>query len=131
MEIYINKDIGSFRAPLIGPFTFRQTVCIVIAAPVCWGIYHYFSPLISPDAAGCLVAIPAALAWAFGWLRPFGMTTEKYLKSIYVSTILAPSIRKYKTENLYQQGLKSIAPAESGSEKEKRKKYRVSKAAVR
>lgn len=123
MDIYINKDIGSFKTPFIGPFTFRQTICIALAAPVCWMIYHYLSPFISPDAAGCLVAIPAALAWAFGWLKPYGMSTERYIKSIFITTILAPSVRLYKTEDLYRSDV--------GEPAEKCKKYRVSKEAVK
>lgn len=127
IEIYINKDIGSFHAPFIGPFTFRQVICICIAAPVCWAVYHWLSPYISPDTAGCLVMIPAAGAWAFGWLRPFGMPMEKYLQSIYISTILAPSVRKYRIEAPFEEILKR---QDDGSQKAHGKKYRVSKEAV-
>ena len=66
IEIKINKDVGSYEAKFIGPFTKRQDICIALAAPVCWWIYFDLAPIISKDIAGFLVFIPAVLAALFG-----------------------------------------------------------------
>ena len=55
IEIKINKDVGSYEAKFIGPFTKRQDICIALAAPVCWWIYFGLAPVISK-------AVPSVLA---------------------------------------------------------------------
>lgn len=103
IEIRVNKDVGSYEAKLIGPFTARQTVCVCIAAPFCWFIYHIASPVVSSDVAGFFMALPAAVAWLFGWTKPYGMRAEKFLQSVWVNMVLAPTHRKYKTVNIHEQ----------------------------
>lgn len=98
IEIHINKDVGSYEAKFIGPFTMRQTFCLCIAAPICWFVYKVASPVMSSDAAGFLLMIPAAVAWIFGWTKPYGMRPEKFIQSVFINMVLAPAIRKYKTE---------------------------------
>jgi len=133
IEIRINKDIGSYQAKFIGPFTLRQTVCVALAAPVCIFLYSRVGKFLpSTDIAGFLSAIPAAIAWLFGWCKPYGLPMEKFLKSIYVSMVLAPSHRKYKTVNRHEAALRLLAQAqENQGGKQKKKKYKISKAAVR
>lgn len=99
IEIQINKDVGSYDAKFIGPFTMRQTVCLCIAAPICWAIYKVLTPIMSLDVAGFFIAIPAGIAFLFGWTKPYGMRPEKFIRSIFVSLVLAPANRKYKTDN--------------------------------
>ncbi len=132
IEVNIHKDIASFEAPCIGPFTFRQTVCITVAAPICWAIYHYLAPVISTDLAGMLVAIPAVFAWALGWWKPFGMKAEKYMKAVFIGMVLAPRTRKYKIRNFHDTALQDYMAQDKPQKKEKSKvKYKVSKEAVR
>ena len=131
IEIYINKDVGSYQAKFIGPFTLRQTICLAVASPFCWMIYKYLSPALSPDIAGFFVVIPAGIAWVFGWLRPYGMPMEKFLHSIFVSMVLAPSVRKYETVNQHEAALTVLSQASSRSAKKAKSKYKVSKEAVK
>lgn len=133
IEIHINKDVGSYDAKFIGPFTMRQTVCIVIAAPICWLIYKVTSPVVSGDVAGFFMAIPAAIAWMFGWLRPYGMRTEKFVQSVFITMMLAPANRKYKTRDAYDESeLDTETKPESGkASKNKKPRYKVSPDAVK
>lgn len=129
IEIRINKDIGSYEAKFIGPFTLRQTICILLAAPVCWGIYRTATPILGGDLAGFLVLIPAALCRMFGWSKPYGMHMEKFLHSIWVTTVLAPSKRPYKTENRHSRmldAMQAAVPVASG----KMRKYKISSEAI-
>ena len=128
IDLIIHRDPAKCQAKLVGPFTARQTVCIMIAAPFCWAIYHFSSPYIPPDVAGFLVIIPAAVAMAFGWLRPFGMPTEKFIKSVFVDRYLAPHKRRYKTVNHYEQ---VFARVESMEPPKKKQKYKPSKQGIK
>lgn len=120
IEIKINKDVGSYEAKFIGPFTKRQDICIALAAPACWWIYFGLAPVISKDVAGFLVFIPAVLAALFGWIKPYGMPMERFLRSVFISMFLAPAHRKYKT-SLRLPTIKT----------ERKKKYKFSKEAIR
>lgn len=152
IEIHINKDVGSYEAKFIGPFTMRQTICVAIAAPICWFIYTTVSPKVSGDAAGFLMFIPAVIAWIFGWTKPYGMRPEMFVRSIFINMVLAPANRKYKTDNTVNDVVYSMEEqqnlSESGviiqqvpetaqsehtksSKKQKKPRYKVSKDAVR
>lgn len=120
IEIKINKDVGSYEAKFIGPFTKRQDICIALAAPVCWWIYFDLAPIISKDIAGFLVFIPAVLAALFGWVKPYGMPMERFLRSVFISMFLAPAHRKYKTS----LRLPTVRI-------ERKKKYKFSKESIR
>lgn len=98
MEIKINKDVGSYEPKVVGPFTTRQAVCLMIGIPICIGIYKYGSAILPADAVSFLLLIPAAITWLFGWKKPYGMPMEKFIKSIFMNIILAPRNRIYKTE---------------------------------
>lgn len=135
IEIRINKDIGSYKAKFVGPLTLRQTVCVGLAAPVCWFLYSHTSNILTKDIAGFLTAIPAAIAWLFGWPKPYGLPTEKFLKSVFVNMVLAPSHRMYKTVNRQEKALAILKEAENASsrkaKKQRKPKYKVSREAVR
>lgn len=77
IKVPLNKDVGSYEAKFVGPFTLRQSLCVLAAAPVCWGIYSGLTPILGGDIAGFLVLFPAALCWLIGWYKPYGMHTEK------------------------------------------------------
>lgn len=130
IERYITKDVGSFQTKFLGPFTFRQTVCLTLSAPVCWSIYKYLSPVLSTDLTGFLIFIPAAIAVAVGWLRPYGMPVEKFLKSVFISMVLAPRVRKYETVNQHEQMIRQMEEQQETTKK-KKGKYKVSRLAVR
>lgn len=140
IEIRINKEIGDYEPKLLGPLTARQTVCVAIATPVCIYIYKYLAPILTGDVAGFFVMIPAVIAYLFGWPKPYGMRTEKFFQSIFVTTLLAPANRPYKTENHHESMLKNLAaefkePDEEQKNSSRRKKqqktrYKVSPLAV-
>lgn len=131
IEIRINKDVGSYQAKFMGPFTMRQTVCVAIAAPVCWGIYFGLSPIFTTDIAGFLMVIPAAIAALFGWIKPFGMPMERFLKSVFITMFLAPASRKYVTVNRHEYALETLAAEATPKKRKQKSRYKVSKEAVK
>ena len=121
VEYNIEQGIGSYQPKFIGPLTFRQTVCLCLGMPVCWAMYRHLTPYLSRDMTGFLVSVPAFLCAAIGWCRPNGMKTEQYLKALIFCRILYPKHLRY---------LMGSVPEPQAPPKKKRK-YRVSPAAVR
>ena len=112
IEIRITKDIGDFEPKLIGPLTKRQIICVLIGAPFCFFIYRLTSPYLPVDVAGFLCFIPAGIAFLFGWIKPYGIKTEKFIKSIGVNILMAPTRRPYKTENTHEKMLRTLEQQE-------------------
>lgn len=124
IEIRINKDIGSFQPKIMGPFNGRQVVCVTIGGAAAMLTYFLTEPFLTQSSALFLTFIPASVAVLFGWIKPFGIPMERFLKSAFVSMFLAPSIRRYKTAALPQ----GSGPVEKGK---KKRKYKPSRTAVR
>lgn len=152
IEIEMTKEIGNYEPKFIGPFTIRQTVCLSIAAPVCILIYITLSPILTGDVAGFFCIIPAAIAAAFGWLKPYGMKAEEFVRSIFINIVVAPSNRKYIITNECDVISDTYIPPEQKTvtehtendtenkttekqnrniKKDKKKKYKLSGEAVR
>ena len=116
VEMRITKEIGNYKPRVVGPLTFRQLICVGIAAPFCYFIYKYLSPHVTRDLAGFFCILPAAVAALFGWYHPYGMNTEEFIRSVFVNIFLAPSHRKYKTENQFEL-IEEKLTEEAGSQK--------------
>jgi hypothetical protein len=143
VEMRITKEIGNYKPRVVGPLTFRQLVCVGIAAPACYLIYKYLSPHITRDLAGFFCILPAAVAGLFGWVHPYGMNTEAFIRSVFINIFLAPSHRKYKTKNQFELLAEKLsdegnaeantASAEEPSPRKSKKahKYKRSKLAIK
>ena len=137
IEIRINKEIGTYEPKIFLGLTVRQLICIVIAAPVCFLLFNVLSPIISSDLAGFFLFPPAIIAWFFGWKKPYGMPAEQFIRSIFVTSILAPSHRKYKTVNRHEAIFNRLSSGtESGiaspaKKATKKARYKVSSVAVK
>lgn len=115
IEIRITKEIGDYDPKFVGPFSLRQTVCLVVGGIVCYYIYNVISPILTKDIAGFFCMIPAGIALLVGWVKPYGMRTEAFVQSIFTNIVLAPTNRKYKTVNQIER-LLSIAELRENSE---------------
>ena len=135
IEIKIPKEINTYEAKFIGPFSLRQSVCLLITLPSCVLLYNLLKPYIPFDLVGFVCLVPASIAFLFGWFKPYGMKFEKFLKGVFVSAFLAPSKRKYKTENYYSIIAEEIRKEELNerdvAKKKKKKKYVRSKEAIK
>lgn len=122
IEIKITKELGNYEPKFIGPLTLRQVICLIIAFPAAYGTYRGLSPIISSDIAGIFCMLIGAIPCLFGWVKPYGMHTEKFLKSIFVNVILAPQKRKYKTVNTLEKIIKYEENLEKKEESENKRK---------
>lgn len=99
VEVSVTKEITDYETKLIGPLTARQALCLGIALPICYVAIRYLTPILTRDVALFFVFIPAVFAWAFGWCRPYGMKMEQFLRAVYITRLLAPIHRRYRTVN--------------------------------
>ena len=102
IEVKIPKELDQYEAKFVGSLTLRQTVCVLCAFPVGIFLFNLTKPYVGVDTAGFLCLIPAVVAYLFGWKKPYGMKFEVFLRSVFITTVLAPSKRKYKTENYFK-----------------------------
>ena len=114
IEIEIPKDIRKYESKLVGPLTTRQTICAVITCATAFCIYKVTAFLPS-DFRFILVGICVTPFLLLGWVKPYGMKFEQFVSTAFVSTIISPKHRKYKTINAY-------APEINKDDKSKKKK---------
>ena len=105
IEIEIPKDIRAYEAKLIGPLTTRQLFCIIGLGVSCFLTYKASVNLLGEDSSliwffPMVIAIPFAL---IGWVKPYGLTFEKFAKSVFKTMFLAPTKRIYKIKNLHDE----------------------------
>ena len=99
IETKVPKDIRKFKGKAIGPFSFRQIVCIIIAIIVDMTVYQNFikgSDMSSDNSIIILMlcAIPI-LIFSF---EPSGMKMEVYLRDVVYKNFLYPAKRRIRTE---------------------------------
>ena len=123
------RKLEILKDPHTGAFAVIAGICYFVLD---LGIYSGLTPILGGDIAGFLVLFPAALCWLIGWYKPYGMHTEKFIRSIFITTVLAPAHRKYKIRNRQTEMLAVLAASSSETNHHKKKpKYRISKEAVR
>ena len=101
IEIKIPKEVTKYEAKLVGPFTVRQSMVLLIVVPIISLIYVNLSKELNSTVCLYLCIPIGGIGALFGWVKPYGLPFEKYLKSVFINSILAPSVRLYKTENYY------------------------------
>ncbi|MGN0710252.1 MAG: PrgI family protein [Anaerovoracaceae bacterium] len=101
IEIKIPKEVTKYEAKLVGPFTARQCVALVIFVPIIAFCYINLSKVLNSTIALYICVPIGGIGALFGWIKPYGLTFEKYLRSMFINSFLAPSVRLYKTENYY------------------------------
>ena len=112
IEVHIPKDLDHYEAKFFGPFTLRQSICILIAVPLGILLFNATKGELGRTTAGYICLLPATIAFLFGWLKPFGMKFELFLRSVFINTVLAPSKRKYKTTNYYKMLMSQLSEEE-------------------
>jgi hypothetical protein len=103
IEAQIPKDIRKYESKLVGPFTLRQLICFIIACVLALLAFRILKPLIGSSNASTICLIIGIPPIAFGWVKPYGMTLEKFLQSALIGNVLAPKKRKYKTRNTFRK----------------------------
>lgn len=101
IEIKIPKEVTKYEAKLVGPFTARQCITLLIVVPVIALIYINASKVMNSTISAYLCIPVGGIGALFGWVKPYGLTFEKFLKSVFINSFIAPSERLYRTDNYY------------------------------
>ena len=124
IEIEVNQDIREYKTKLIGPFTTRQVICLILGGTTVIGAYNLLQPYLTSDTTTfvCMIlAVPFILM--SGIFEPHGMKMEDFLRASFVSLVLSPTVRKYELENSYNKQLME--------ERKKKKKKKIKKSKIK
>ena len=122
LEAPIPKDIRKYEAKLVGPFTTRQLVCFLGGAALAYGTYKLFGTYLGTQTTMVICSIVAAPFLVMGWYKPYGMPFEKFFKSAFISSVLSPRNRKYKTKNVFDSLADDPKPISKSEYKKRLKK---------
>lgn len=123
IEIEVNQDIREYKTKLIGPFTTRQVICLILGGTTVISAYNLLQPYLTSDTTTfvCMIlAVPFILM--SGIFEPHGMKMEDFLRASFVSLVLSPTVRKYELENSYN---KQLMEERKKKKKKKRKKSKI------
>ena len=96
IEVGLPKDIRKYKTKVVGPFTVRQTVGLIVGLGLGF-IGNRIASSLSSDAKifmTMLFGVPGVL---IGWITMYGMSFEKYFNVIITNTFLIPRKILYKT----------------------------------
>ena len=119
IEIEMNKDVRTFEPKIMGPFTRRQLISLVIAAayagPIAIAVPG--DPMMKV-LLGCILAIPAILC---GFIDILGMPLLQFITYCVIPSLINPKVRKFKSETSYEMYWQQLKSVSSKSKKEKDK----------
>ena len=98
IEVKIPNNITEYKPKFMFGMTGRQVVCVVLTAVCILLDLKFLRPVIG-DLAFVLAVVPACAAAAIGWITPYGLPFEKYLKSVLFQALLAPKYRRARNAN--------------------------------
>ena len=131
IKIKIPKEINEYEPKVAGPLTLRQLCIVLVLAPIIYLIYFKAKPVLGSTLALWLIFFPSVIGYVFGWTKPYGMKFEDFVSSAFISNVLSPKKRLYKSENIYETLHKQALLEESKANKVKKPKYKKSKQAIK
>lgn len=96
VEVRIPNNIAEYKPKFMFGLSFREFVCAAIVVACVALDLKFLRPHLG-DLALVLLFIPAAPAVCFGFIKPYGMTFEKFLHAVLFESVLAPKYRRART----------------------------------
>jgi len=110
IEIKVTKEIGNYEPKFIGPFTTRQAIVFGSCGAAAILMYRAASTFLPSSMAWYACMLPGAVAVLFN--TPFyGMRFEEFIKSVFINVFLAPTYRRYRTENTMEERIRKMSEA--------------------
>ena len=104
IETQVPKDVSVYEAPLIGPLTSRQAICVAAAAAVEYIYYTIVNTIGLNLDTSTLICIGMVLAAPILYMavgKPYGMRAETYIYNYLLPSMVAPKNRVYETTIIY------------------------------
>lgn len=101
--IPIPQDFREYEAKFIGPLTFRESICSLVAGFIEYGGVRIQTDLLHlPVASYIPPLIIAIIPLFFGFgEKAFRMKPETYLRMVMANILFVPKHRPYKSKNYY------------------------------
>ena len=101
--IPIPQDFREYEAKFIGPLTFRESICSLVAGLIEYGGVRIQTDLLHlPVASYIPPLIIAIIPLFFGFgEKAFRMKPETYLRMVMANILFVPKHRPYKSKNYY------------------------------
>ena len=96
IETQVPKDVSVYEAPLIGPLTSRQAICVAAAAAVEYIYYTIVNTIGLNLDTNTLICIGMVLAAPILYMavgKPYGMRAETYVYNYLLPSMVAPKNR--------------------------------------
>ncbi len=101
VEVQMTDDIRKFQNKVVGPLTFRQLICVGVAAVAAVPTFGLIPGEFTDKLLPVLAIVSPILA--FGWVTMDGCPAEMILMRILYAKYLAPPKRKALTESSYHK----------------------------
>lgn len=103
IEMKIPKEIRRYESKLIGPFTGRQTACVIGMAGVVGVVKFLLADIIPSDVQSLVAMLVCVPLMLFGWYKPYGMKFEEFAMLWYFTSFRSAPKRKYKSKSYYDE----------------------------
>ena len=118
MEIKINREVRTYHETIFFGLSARQFFCSLGAVGVAVGAYFLLKDTLGKETTSWLCMVCAAPLAAAGFFRYNGLPVEKFLLAVVKTALLGGGRRLYRSENLYDQLLKTPAKRKRGTKHE-------------
>lgn len=114
--VSVPKDLTKVKNKVAFNLTKRQMICIGIAAAIGLPFYFLTKDALGTSNSATLMVLFMLPAFLFAMYEKDGMHLEQVLMNIITVKMLKPDIRRYETENLYEQDLEKepVQPQKKG-----------------
>lgn len=122
--VSVPKDLTKVKNKVAFNLTKRQMICIGIAAAIGLPFYFLTKDALGTSNSATLMVLFMLPAFLFAMYEKDGMHLEQVLMNIITVKFLKPDIRRFETDNLYEQDPKreSVQPVKKGGNASVRKK---------
>lgn len=126
IEREILQDIRKYKTKIVGSFTLRQLICLIISAAICIPTYFAMSKYFKKEFIILVIIVLCAFPMLCGFKEMYDVPFEKFTKIMLETRILAPTIRKYEAKNPYEEFFLQEAEEEDKGKHKKnvQKKYK-------
>lgn len=100
IEIKIPKDVRKYKEKVVGGFTLRELITLIVTALIDISIYIFLKDKIGKQFASYLVMFISIPFLLLGFKEKDGLKFEKYVIYFLKFHFLTPQKRKYIVENI-------------------------------
>lgn len=100
IEIEIPQDIRKYKTKLVGPFTGRNIIGLVIGLAL-GGLAMTLCKALPGDMKYFIMLVAALPGICIGWISFHSIPFERFVGIFIKNTFLMPKVLKYQTKNIY------------------------------